>query len=454
MYLNLTDLIQKELESNGIDDSIEKEEEESVLGKRDQISSDSEEDDEDDEPPKKVMKVEEEVEIIVDNPDIIREFEEMLGEHKVNQFSFWDMMLPKLQDDPRFKAITSKKQQKQLFESYANDSAKRKQQELSKARTLFQEHLDEARKKNITSFNSFTKTFNNSSALKILSKEEQRKLFDKEIGKIQKQKELDAKENKKQFIQMLRECKSIHSDSRWSRVKERLRDDYRYNLLSSIEREDAFYDYRDQLRKEEDYLRHNRKIQEKNRNHREHLATRRDFEENEAELQLICLFSEYIKRPCSWESAKDRLYDKSRFRTRYLSSRRKEELFNQHLKSLEKEKYGDFYQLLKDFVPPIPLGAIYETCQFKLQKDSRYNSLKTDEERKEVFIKYQNNLLEEAEKGFKDLLRNMKKEITLSKSGPQFESALKLIQRDPRWHALDLRSDRRDELLEEYKSAP
>lgn len=60
-------------------------------------------------------------------------------------------------------------------------------------------------------------------------------------------------------------------------------------------------------------------------------------------------------------------------------------------------------------------------------------------------------MLSEAKSGFKDLLQTMKKEITLSKSGPQFDSALDIIKRDPRWKALDLKSDIREELLNEYK---
>ena len=434
-----------------VDENVELQDQETVLGKRNELSEDEDEGEEE-KPPMKVMKVEVVTNVVVDDPVVISAFEELLGEHKVSQFSFWDMIQPKISEDPRCIAIPSKKQQKQLFEEYAKNSAKRKLERVNTARTLFDKHLAVAKEEGILKFSDFIAKFEGSAAFEILPKDEQRKLFDKEFGQIQKMKQLDARENMKLFEQMLRECKSIRSDSRWSRVKDRLRDDYRYDLLDYKTRGDVFYEYTDKLYREEEYLRHNQKLHEKKRHHREHLATRKNFEEQEAESQLMCLFSEFITKPCSWNDAVTRISDKSRFRTKYINSRRKEELFEKHLKTLEKDRAGTFYQLLVDTVPSIPLGAIFETTQSRLQNDPRYSSLQNDEQRKEVFKQYQDKLLEEAENGFKKLLKNMMTEITLSKCGKQFESALTIIKRDPRWKALDLRSDRRDALLEEYKS--
>merc|ERR1712137_353069 len=189
----------------------------------------------------------------------------------------------------------------------------------------------------------------------------------------------------------------------------------------------------------------------KSRLHREHVYTRREFQEKEAEEQLRVLYTEFITKPCSWEEAQGRLLGKSRFENRLLGRSRNRELFEKHLESLRQSQAATFYEMLKSALPPIALGSIYETCQMRLQKDPRYETLSTEEERKATFERYQDDLLRDAEKGFRTLLRNMTTEITLSKSGPHFERALEIIKKDPRWRALDLRSDRRDALLEEYK---
>ena len=170
-------------------------------------------------------------------------------------------------------------------------------------------------------------------------------------------------------------------------------------------------------------------------------------------MQLSCLFVEFLTKPCSWPEACERLQDKPRFETNHISSRRKQELFEQHLSFLQQAQAGEFYELLKGFLPPIALGAVYETCQFRLQRDARFLTVKSDEERKIIFQKYQDDLLREAEAGFRALLKNMMTEITLSKTGKQFESALLIIQKDPRWRALDLRPEHRNALLEEYKAS-
>lgn len=370
----LEEKIQEDKEDENIDqssddsssDSDSDSDDEKVNKKRKRESFSDDEDME--ETPVKKQKIEEE-EIIIDDESIIKQYEELLFDFNVNQFSSWDLVQSKLSNDERFNLIPSLHQKKKIFEEYAKDKAKQIANKREKVEKILNENLDKAHKDKITDFKIFMRKYIDTAVTKTLSEKEIKSKFDKKVSVIQKQKLTKTNENKFLFHQLLTECKKINYRSHWSDVKDIIRKDPRYEKISSSQREDIFYEYRDSLRKEQNNIRDNKK------QHREHVNSRRDFEIKEAEDALLCLFSEFIKKPCSWDDAVARISDKRRFNNRNLSTSKKQALFKKHIDSLQQNKYKKFYSLLKDTIPPIAIGSIYETVQFRIQNDSRFTLL-------------------------------------------------------------------------------
>jgi len=189
----------------------------------------------------------------------IEDFYALLEENHVSPFSTWEQELSNIIHDKRYTLIPTLRERKKLFDEYC----RKKIEEMKKNNELVVEDPVKKYKKLLkevvkedTTWKLFMIRNKKDSRYLDLGAKEREKLFNeykKELEKSERQKRQERKEKAKaSFMELLKETKEITSDSSWRTIKKLIRDDERYDLVSSSEREDYFYDYRKLLKKDSD----------------------------------------------------------------------------------------------------------------------------------------------------------------------------------------------------------
>ncbi|KAK2381434.1 pre-mRNA-processing protein 40C [Trifolium repens] len=363
--------------------------------------------------------------------ECINQFKEMLKERGVAPFSKWEKELPKIVFDPRFKAIPSYSARRTLFEHYVKNRAEEERKEKRAAQKAaiegFKQLLDEASEdiNDHTDYHTFRKTWGNDPRFEALDRKEREHLLNERVLTLKKATEEKAQAMRDAaaagFKSMLKEQGDITFNSRWSRVKESLRDDPRYKSVKHEDRELLFNEYISELKSAEHAAeretRAKREEQEKLRERERELRKRKEREEHEMERVRIkirrkeavasfqALLVERIKDPtASWTESKPKLEKdpQGRATNSDLDSADMEKLFRDHVKMLQERRAHDFRALLAEFLTAEAASQetddgktvlnSWSTAKRLLKSDPRYNKVES-KDREALWRRYVEDML-------------------------------------------------------------
>ncbi|RDX86902.1 Pre-mRNA-processing protein 40C, partial [Mucuna pruriens] len=363
--------------------------------------------------------------------ECIIQFKEMLKERGVAPFSKWEKELPKIVFDPRFKAIPSYSARRSLFEHYVKTRAEEERKEKRAAQKAaiegFKRLLDEASEdiNHNTDYQTFRKKWGYDPRFEALDRKEQEHLLNERVLPLKKAAEEKAQATRAaaatSFKSMLKEQGDISFNSRWSRVKESLRDDPRYKSVRHEDREVLFNEYISELkaaeRAAERETKAKREEQDKLRERERELRKRKEREEQEMERVRLkiqrkeavtsfqALLVEIIKDPlASWTESKPKLEKDPQGRASNpdLDASDTEKLFREHVKMLQERCAHEFRVLLAEVLTSDAASQETEdgktvlnswsTAKRLLKSDLRYNKVPR-KEREALWRRYAEDML-------------------------------------------------------------
>ncbi|KAL9260342.1 Pre-mRNA-processing protein 40C-like protein [Drosera capensis] len=341
----------------------------------------------------------------------IIQFKEMLKERGVPPFSKWDKELPKIVFDPRFKAIPSYAERRSLFEHYvrtrADEERREKRAALKAAIDGFKQLLEDAKEdiNHHTDYQSFKKKWGSDPRFGALDHKERETLLNERVLPIKKAAEEKAQAERmaavSNFKSMLQERQDITASTRWSGVKESLRDDPRYQSVKYEAREILFIKYISELKaadaEAEQVAKVDREEQEKLKERERELRKRKEREEQEVErvrakvrrkeavASYQALLVETIKDPrASWTESKPKLEKDPQGRAVNieLNDSDLEKLFREHTKLLYERCVHEFKSLLAEVITAEAAAeetedgktvlSSWSTAKQRLKSDPRY----------------------------------------------------------------------------------
>ncbi|KAJ8564843.1 hypothetical protein K7X08_001303 [Anisodus acutangulus] len=311
--------------------------------------------------------------------DCIIQFKEMLKERGVAPFSKWEKELPKIVFDPRFKAIPSYSARKTLFEHYVKTRADEERKEKRAAQKAavegFKQLLEEAKEdiNEDTDYQSFKKKWGHDLRFKPLDRKEREALLNERVLQLRKAAQEKAHAIRaaaiSQFKSMLREQGEITLNTRWSKVKDSLRNDPRYKSVKHEAREALFNEYISELKAAEQEVARIAKAkhdeEDKLKERERALRKRKEREEQEVERVRLkarrkeavesyqALLVEIIKDPqASWTESKPKLEKdpQGRAANPHLDQSELENLFREHVKILYERCAQEFKALLAEVI--------------------------------------------------------------------------------------------------------
>ncbi|XP_064885437.1 transcription elongation regulator 1 isoform X6 [Columba livia] len=187
----------------------------------------------------------------------MKQFKDMLLERGVSAFSTWEKELHKIVFDPRY-LLLNPKERKQVFDQYvktrAEEERKEKKNKIMQAKEDFKKMMEEAKINPRTTFSEFAAKHAKDSRFKAIEKMKDREaLFNEFITAARKKEKEDSKSRgekiKMDFFELLANH-HLDSQSRWSKVKDKVETDPRYKAVdSSSQREDLFKQYIEKIAK-------------------------------------------------------------------------------------------------------------------------------------------------------------------------------------------------------------
>ncbi|GAV80419.1 WW domain-containing protein/FF domain-containing protein, partial [Cephalotus follicularis] len=341
------------------------------------------------------------------------QFKEMLKERGVAPFSKWEKELPKIVFDPRFKAIPSHSARRSLFEHYVKTRAEEERKEKRAAQKVaiegFKQLLEEASEDidHYTDYQTFKKKWDSDPRFEALDRKDRELLLNERVLPLKRAAEEKAQAIRvaaaSDFKSMLREKGDITAISRWSKVKDVLRNDPRYKSVKHEDREILFSQYIAELKAVEEEAEREAKAkkheQERLKERERELRKRKEREEQEVErvrvkvrrkeavASLQALLVETIKDPqASWTESKPKLEKDPQGRATNpdFDPYDIEKLFREHIKILHQRCAHDFKALLSEVVTTeaavqksdgkTALNS-WSTAKRLLKPDARYNRM-------------------------------------------------------------------------------
>ncbi|KDP22962.1 hypothetical protein JCGZ_01659 [Jatropha curcas] len=363
--------------------------------------------------------------------ECIIQFKEMLKERGIAPFSKWEKELPKIVFDPRFKAIPSHSARRSLFEHYVKTRAEeqRKEKRASQKAAIegFKQLLVEASEDidQYTDYQTFRKKWENDPRFEALDRKDREHLLNERVIPLKKaaQEKVQAERAAAaaSFKSMLQDKGDITINSRWSKVKESLRNDPRYKSVKHEDREFLFNEYLSELKAVEEEAEREAKVkkeeQEKLKERERELRKRKEREEQEMERVRLkvrrkeavssfqALLVETIKDPqASWTESKPKLEKDSQGRATNpdLDPSDTEKLFREHVKMLHERCTQDFKALLAEVINAETAAQKSEngktvldswsTVKRLLKPDPRYNKMPR-KEREILWRRYTQDIL-------------------------------------------------------------
>ncbi|TYG83552.1 hypothetical protein ES288_D01G177200v1 [Gossypium darwinii] len=363
--------------------------------------------------------------------ECIMQFKEMLKERGVAPFSKWEKELPKIVFDPRFKAIPSHSARRSLFEHYVKTRAEEERKEKRAAQKAaiegFKQLLDEASEDidHDTNYQTFKRKWGSDPRFEALDRKDRELLLNERVLLLKRAAEEKARAIRaaaaSSFKSMLKEKGDINVNSRWSRVKDSLRDDPRYKCVKHEDREVLFNEYISELKAIEEKAERKDKVkkeeEEKLKERERELRKRKEREEQEMERVRLkvrrkeavasfqALLVETIKDPqASWTESKPKLEKDPQGRAANpdLDSSDMEKLFREHIKMLFERCVNDFRALLAKVITQDAAAQETEggktalnswsTAKRLLKPDPRYNKMPR-KEREALWRRYAEDML-------------------------------------------------------------
>jgi len=301
----------------------------------------------------------------------------MLKERGVAPFSKWEKELPKIVFDPRFKAIPSYSARRSLFEHYVKTRAEEERKEKRAAQKAaiegFKQLLDEVSEDidHSTDYQTFRKKWGNDPRFEALDRKDREHLLNERVLPLKRAAEEKAQALRTaaatSFKSLLRDKGDITINSRWSKVKDSLRNDPRYKSVRHEDREVLFNEYISELKAGEEESEREAKAkrdeQEKLKEREREFRKRKEREEQEMERVRVkvrrkeavasfqALLVETIKDPqASWTESKPKLEKdpQGRLINPDLDPSETEKLFREHIKMLNERCVHEFRALLAE----------------------------------------------------------------------------------------------------------
>ncbi|XVF02932.1 hypothetical protein REPUB_Repub04eG0217200 [Reevesia pubescens] len=369
--------------------------------------------------------------------ECIMQFKEMLKERGIAPFSKWEKELPKIVFDPRFQAIPSHSTRRSLFEHYVKTRAEEERREKRAAQKAaiegFKQLLDEASEDidHSTNYQTFKRKWGSDPRFEALDRKDRELLLSERVLRLKRAAEEKAQAIRaaaaSSFKSMLKEKGDINVNSRWSRVKDSLRDDPRYKCVKHEDREVLFNEYISELKAIEEKAERKEKVkkeeEEKLKERERELRKRKEREEQEMERVRLkvrrkevvasfqALLVETIKDPqASWTESKPKLEKDPQGRAVIpdLDPSDMEKLFREHIKMLYERCANDYRALLAEVITQDAAAQETEggktvhnswsTAKRLLKADPRYNKLPR-KEREALWRRYAEDILRKQKSG-------------------------------------------------------
>ncbi|OVA12114.1 WW domain [Macleaya cordata] len=309
--------------------------------------------------------------------ECITQFKEMLKERGILPFSKWEKELPKIVFDPRFKAVPGYSTRRSLFEHYVRTRAEEERKEKRAAQKAaiegFKQLLEEASEDidHKADYQSFKKKWGNDPRFEALDRKERELLLNERVLPLKKAAEEKIRSVREaaasSFKSMLREKGDIDTSTRWSRVKDSLRNDPRYRSVKHEDREILFNDYISELKSAEEEAERTSKAkrEEQDKLKERERETRKRKEREEQEMERVrlkvrrkeavssyqALLVETIRDPqASWTESRPKLEKDPQGRAINpdLDKADTEKLFREHVKILYERCAREFQALLAE----------------------------------------------------------------------------------------------------------
>eukprot|EP00731_Ephydatia_muelleri_P020676 Em0013g403a len=421
------------------------------------------------------------------------EFKQMLLERGVSAFSTWDKELPKFVFDPRY-MLLGVKDRKVCFEDFirtrAEEERKEKRNKLREKKDAFKRLLEDARLTPKSLFSDFVVKYGKHETFKGIEKMREREtLFNEHLEELKlsrKSKEEQLKQAargrteklKNDFVELLREQKTLSVRSQWKKVKGAIADDSRYKAVeSSSLREDYFKEYvktltdtsyepaaadmeeRDRqeriqasLREREREVMMSRTAQEK-----EWDREREELRKSEAAQHFKALLVDMVRNAdATWHDTKKNLRKDHRWElTELIDDHEREKLFRSHVNNLLERKRLQFRRLMEE-TSQITLTMPWKKARKLIKEDPRYKNFGDSDERREAeYDYYLREKMVAAKEDFKKLLLETK-QITfrtralVQESEKHYKDVIDVLKNDKRYLILECEEEEREKILENY----
>nr|XP_016851031.1 PREDICTED: transcription elongation regulator 1 isoform X2 [Anolis carolinensis] len=412
----------------------------------------------------------------------MKQFKDMLLERGVSAFSTWEKELHKIVFDPRYLLLNSK-ERKQVFDQYvktrAEEERKEKKNKIMQAKEDFKKMMEEAKINPRTTFSEFAAKHAKDSRFKAIEKMKDREaLFNEFITAARKKEKEDSKTRGEKIKMDFFELLSNHhldSQSRWSKVKDKVETDPRYKAVdSSSQREDLFKQYIEKIAKNVDSEKEKelerqarieaslrereREVQKARSEQTKEIDREREQHKREEAIQNFkALLSDMVRSSdVSWSDTRRTLRKDHRWESGSLLEREeKEKLFNEHIEALTKKKEAHFRQLL-DETSSITLTSTWKEVKKIIKEDPRCIKFSSSDRKKQrEFEEYIRDKYITAKADFRTLLKETKfityrSKKLIQESDQHLKDIEKILQNDKRYLVLDCVPEERRKLIVSY----
>ncbi|KAM3847129.1 transcription elongation regulator 1 isoform 4-T4 [Vipera latastei] len=412
----------------------------------------------------------------------MKQFKDMLLERGVSAFSTWEKELHKIVFDPRY-LLLNPKERKQVFDQYvktrAEEERKEKKNKIMQAKEDFKKMMEEAKINPRTTFSEFAAKHAKDSRFKAIEKMKDREaLFNEFITATRKKEKEDSKTRgekiKIDFFELLSNH-HLDSQSRWSKVKDKVETDPRYKAVdSSSQREDLFKQYIEKIAKNVDTEKEKelerqarieaslrereREVQKARSEQTKEIDREREQHKREEAIQNFkALLSDMVRSSdVSWSDTRRTLRKDHRWESGSLLEREeKEKLFNEHIEALTKKKKEHFRQLL-DETSSITLTSTWKEVKKIIKEDPRCIKFSSSDRKKQrEFEEYIRDKYITAKADFRTLLKETKfityrSKKLIQESDQHLKDIEKILQNDKRYLVLDCVPEERRKLIISY----
>ncbi|NXU59718.1 TCRG1 regulator, partial [Turnix velox] len=412
----------------------------------------------------------------------MKQFKDMLLERGVSAFSTWEKELHKIVFDPRY-LLLNPKERKQVFDQYvktrAEEERKEKKNKIMQAKEDFKKMMEESKINPRTTFSEFAAKHAKDSRFKAIEKMKDREaLFNEFITAARKKEKEDSKTRgekiKMDFFELLANH-HLDSQSRWSKVKDKVETDPRYKAVdSSSQREDLFKQYIEKIAKnldsekekelerqariEASLREREREVQKARSEQTKEIDREREQHKREEAIQNFkALLSDMVRSSdVSWSDTRRTLRKDHRWESGSLLEREeKEKLFNEHIEALTKKKREHFRQLL-DETSAITLTSTWKEVKKLIKEDPRCIKFSSSDRKKQrEFEEYIRDKYITAKADFRTLLKETKfityrSKKLIQESDQHLKDVEKILQNDKRYLVLDCVPEERRKLIVSY----